>query len=257
MNISARAGVLTGQDVVIAGVIVTGTDPKRVIIRALGPSLGGFGVCLADPMLELHHLVNNVDSVMATSNDWKLEGQQTEIEAMGLAPKCDRESALAVTLTPGETYTAIVRGNEGLTGMALLEVYDTEITSHSHLYNLSARAYVGVGDDVLIAGFIVGNGTDTGKFLVRALGPSLAAFGVTNPLWDPTLTLVDSNGVTILTNDNWKTTQQADIQATGLAPPNDVESALIKDFAPGNYTAIVRGNNNATGVAIVEVYNLP
>jgi hypothetical protein len=256
MNISARANVQTGENVLIAGVLASGTETKRVIIRALGPSLGGFGVCLADPMLELHQRVNNVDTMIALSHDWKLEGQQAELQSMGLAPKGDREAAIAITLVPGQSYTAVVRGEHDLTGMALLEIYDVQPGSHSQLYNMSSRGLVGVGDDVMIAGLIVGNGTGTGKFLIRALGPSLAAFGVANTLWDPTLTLVDSNGITILANNNWKDAQQADIEASGLAPGSDVESALIKDLAPGNYTAIVSGNNNATGVALVEVYNL-
>ncbi len=253
LNLSARLAVGIDENVLIGGLIVDGTEAKQVIVRGIGPSLTVDGMPLAgtlsDPVLELYQ-----DDVLITSNDnWK-ETQQTEIEATGLAPTDDLESAILMTLAPG-TYTVILRGQNGGTGIGLVEAYDLDNTIPSTLANTSVRGLVQTGDDVLIGGFIVGNGgSDT--VVVRAIGPSLADAGITNPLADPTLDLYDGNGAIILSDDNWRDAQESLLQSTGLAPTNDAESALIRSLAPGNYTAIVRGKDGGTGLALVEIYNL-
>ena len=253
LNLSARLNVGTGDNVLIGGLIVDGADAKQVIVRGIGPSLALSGTpltnTLADPILELYQ-----DSTLLMSNDnWK-DSQQIEIEATGLAPTDDLESAIVATLSPG-IYTVILRGQNSSTGIGLVEAYDLDATAQSSLGNISTRGLVETGDDVLIAGFIVGNGgSDT--VVVRAIGPSLADAGVAGPLADPTLDLYDANGVIIRSDDDWRDSQESLIQSTGLAPTNDAEAAIIRSLEPGSYTAIVRGKDGATGVALVEVYNL-
>ena len=248
-NIATRLPVLTGENVLIAGIIVVGDVPKRVIIRALGPSLGASGVAgaLEDPTLELYQ----GDTLLAANNDWRND-QQDEIAATGIAPSDDREAAIVRTLAPG-AYTAIVSGKDGSTGVALVEGYDLDQRDNSKLGNISTRGFVGSGEDVLIGGFIAGPST---RVVVRAIGPSLGNGGVQGALQDPTLELVDSNGAVIRANDNWKGTQQAELEAIGIQPSDDREAALIGSLIPGNYTAVVRGVSGGTGVALVEVYNL-
>jgi hypothetical protein len=148
-----------------------------------------------------------------------------------------------------------VRGLNNTTGVALVEGYDIAPLSGSVLANISTRGLVQTGTNVMIAGLIVQSNSE--NVIVRALGPTLANFGITNPLADPTLELRDAQGTLLATNDNWKSTQQSQITATGKAPPNDLESAIVRSLAPGNYTATVRGVNNTTGVALVETYALP
>ncbi|MGI8889649.1 MAG: SGNH/GDSL hydrolase family protein [Chthoniobacterales bacterium] len=251
LNLSARLNVGTGENVLIGGLIVSGTVAKPVIIRGIGPSLADSGIAspLADPTLELYQ-----SGVLIQSNDnWK-DTQQTEIAATGLQPTDDLESAIVATLDPGD-YTVILRGQSGGTGIGLFEAYDLDTTVASTLGNTSTRGLVSAGDDVLIGGFIVGNGgSDT--VVVRAIGPSLADSGVANPLPDPTLDIYDSNGALVRSDDNWRDSQESLIQSTGLAPTNDLESAVIRSLAAGSYTAIVSGKNGGTGVALVEVYNL-
>ncbi len=259
LNISTRDSVLTSSQVLIAGFIITGTDPKQVLIRGIGPSLTGVGATLADPTLELHQ----GNSTLATNDNWKVDAngggsQQAAIEATGAAPKNDSESALLATLNPG-TYTAVLAGKNGGTGVGVVELYDLDQTANSQLANISTRGNVDTGDNVLIGGIIIGSGGSS-NVIVRALGPSVTGVGVT--LADPTLELRDSSGALIQSNDNWKVSdtggsQQAAIEATTIPPANDAESALVQTLAPGNYTAIVRGKGSATGVALVEVYNLP
>ncbi|MBA3650959.1 MAG: hypothetical protein H0W66_05645, partial [Chthoniobacterales bacterium] len=252
-NISTRLNVLTGENVLIGGFIITGDLPKEVIVRAIGPSLGAAGLfgAMEDTVLELHE----ADGTVVTNDNWK-DTQQAEIEATGLAPSDDLESAIVATLEPG-AYTAIVSGKDNTTGIALVEAYDRDQTLGSILANISTRGFVDAGDNVMIGGFIVGP-TDTGlaDVLIRGIGPSLGAFGIANPLLDPLLELHDSNGATLTTNDNWKDTQQTEIEATGLPPTDDNESAILQTLAPGAYTAILRGVNDTTGVGLVEVYNL-
>ncbi|MEP6975469.1 MAG: SGNH/GDSL hydrolase family protein, partial [Spartobacteria bacterium] len=251
LNLSARLAVGTGDDVLIGGLIVSGIAPKQVILRGLGPSLATSGISnpLADPVLELYQ-----DGVLVTSNDNWTDTQQTDIETSGFAPTDPLESAILTTLDPG-SYTVILRGQSGGTGVGLVEAYDLDSASQSTLGNTSTRGLVQTGDDVLIGGFIVGNG-DNDTVVIRAIGPSLAASGVSNPLADPTLDLYDSNGALIRSDDNWRDTQESLLQSTGLAPTNDLESAIIRSLTPGSYTAVVRGKDGGTGVALVEVYNL-
>jgi hypothetical protein len=207
---------------------------------------------LADPILELHES----DDTVVTNDNWK-GTQEAEIEATGLQPSNDLESAIVATLDPGP-YTAIVSGKNSGTGIALVEAYDLDQTLGPILANISTRGFVDTGDNVMIGGFIVGpTGSGDLNVLIRAIGPSLTDFGIDNPLLDPLLELHDSNGATLTTNDNWKDSQQAEIEATGLAPTNNSESAILQTLAPGGYTAIVRGVEDTTGVGLVEVYNLP
>ena len=261
LNISTRADVLTGDDVVIAGFIIGGTGPKKIILRGLGPSVGVNPV-LADPTLQLLH--GNV--TLATNDNWKVASdgasQQATIEATGFAPPNDLESAIVATLNPG-AYTVIMRGKNNGTGIGLIEVYDLAPTATARLTNISSRGFVGTGNNVMIGGFIVGGGNGRGvNTVVRALGPTLASAGVPGTLADPTLELHNADGTLVSTNDNWKIddrthlSQQAKVQRFALAPPNDVESVVVATLLPGNYTAIVRGKNNTSGVALVEVYNL-
>jgi hypothetical protein len=263
LNISTRMRVLTADNVLIGGFIITGCDAKKVIIRGIGPSLNGVGVTLSDPTLELHQ----GSTTLATNDNWKIndqtgQSQEADIRATTIPPTNDLESAIVMTLSPG-AYTAILAGKTGGTGVGVVEVYDLAQAANSRLANISTRGFVDTGNNVMIGGLIVGNGSGgMAQVLVRALGPSLSGAGVTGALSDPTLELHDASGATLATNDNWKIndqtgqSQEADIRATTIPPTNDLESALVATLAPGNYTAIVRGKNNTTGVGLVEVYNI-
>jgi hypothetical protein len=262
LNISTRMRVLTGEQVLIAGFIITGTEPKKVIIRGIAPSLGGVGGTVSDPTLELHQ----GSTTIAANDNWKVKpdgtSQQAEIEATTIPPSNDLESAILATLNPG-AYTAILAGKNNGTGIGLVELYDLAQGAKARLANISTRGFVDTGDNVMIGGFIVGGtqGIAPATVIARAIGPSLAAFGIQNALPDPTLELHDSNGATIATNDNWKlradgSSQQAEIEATTIPPSNDLESALVRTVAPGNYTAVVRGKDSTTGIGLIEIYNL-
>jgi len=254
LNISGRARVEIGEGVAISGFIITGPEPKRVGVRGIGPSLANFGVSgpLADPVIQLSR--GDGSLVMANDN-WK-NTQQAEITGAGLAPSNDKEAALIATLTAGN-YTAIVTGKNGGTGVALAEVYDLDQAADSRLANVSTRAQVGTGSDVLIGGFITGNKIGATRVAVRALGPSLQQFGIANPLPDPRLELRNANGALLASNDNWQSdaSQAALISSYGLAPPNNLESAIAISLAPGPYTAIVTGKNNQTGICLIEIYD--
>jgi hypothetical protein len=255
-NISTRLRVQSGDNVLIIGLIATGTEGKKVIIRAIGPTLTDLGIAgaLADPTLELFQ----GNTLLFSNDDWRVSSQEAEIEASGFAPHKDAESAIIWTLTPGENYTAIVRGKNGQTGIGAVEAFDLDHAAASKLANISTRGFVDVGDNVMIAGLIVGPGDGTSvKVLARGLGPTLADVGVPGVLADPTLDLVDSNGTVIRSNNNWKDSQRSEIEATQLAPNHDEEAALVETVAPGAYTAILRGNGRTTGVGLVEVYNIP
>jgi hypothetical protein len=204
---------------------------------------------LADPFLSLRDGNGNL---LWNNDNWK-DTQQAQIQATGLAPKNDLESAVLQILQPGN-YTAILSGKNGTTGVGLIEVYDTSADAYAELTNVSARGFVGTSDNVLIGGFIASRGDGSTQVLVRGLGPTLAQFGVSGALADPIVTLVDSNGNVVQSNNNWKDTQQAAIQATGFAPPNDLEAAILAPVAAGNYTAILSGNDNGTGIGLLEVY---
>ena len=260
-NISTRLNVLGGDQVLIGG-FITGNAPKKVMVRAIGPSLMAFGVpgALADPTLELHF----PDGSVVTNDNWKVDdktgqSQEAAIRATTIPPSNDLESAIVQTLAPG-AYTAIVRGNHGGTGIGLIEVYDLEQSAPSELANVSTRGFVDTGDNVMIGGFILGpGGSSIGTVLVRGLGPSLP---VSPMLADPTLELHNGNGAKIASNDNWKIddqtgqSQEAAVRATTLAPTNDLESALVANLAPGNYTVIIAGKNGGVGIGLIEAYNL-
>jgi len=271
-NISTRAFVQTGDNVIIGGFIVQGTEPKRVIIRAIGPELTQYGVpdALADPTLELH---NRAGALIASNGNWRTtiiggiitSDQVLDILRSGYAPGDGRECAIIADLPPGN-YTAIVRGVNDSTGVALAEVYDLNSDSNSILSNVSTRSFVQTGDNVMIGGFIV-QGTQPKRVIVRAIGPELGAppYNIPNALANPTLELHDGNEALIASNDNWRTTiiggiitsdQVRDILRSGHAPADGRESAIIATLPPGNYTAIVRGVDATTGVALVEVYDL-
>lgn len=251
-NISTRVTVGTGNQVCIGGFIIQGQS-KRVGIRGLGPSIqvGGVPVpgTIADPLLELH------DATGATifSNDNWRTSQAAEIQDSGLAPGSDMEAALIATLPAGD-YTAVLRDTHGSTGIGLIEVYDLDPLGNSQILNLSARAYVGTDDNVLIGGLIVQSVFK--RLLLRALGPELAAYGVTGELGNPALELHDFNGAILATNDNWRDApNSSDISATGLAPTDDREPAVLAMLGPGTYTAIVRGvGDTSTGIALLEAY---
>ena len=246
--------VQTGDNVLIGGFIVTGTEPKRVLLRAIGPSLAQQGVAdvLDDPELELHA---SDGSVITSNDDWK-STQQGDIEATGAAPTDDRESAILVTLTP-DNYTAIVTGKNGASGVGLVEGYDLDLTADSQLANISTRGFVETGNNVMIGGFILGTGTGTTNVLIRAIGPSLTGQGVNGALADPTLEIHDQDGALVASNDNWRDSQQDEIEATGIPPTNDLESAIFTTLPAAATTAIVAGKNGQTGVALVEVYRFP
>ena len=249
-NIATRLQVERGENVLIGGIIIVGDVPKRIIIRALGPSLGAAGVngALENPTLALF----DGETLLAANNNWR-DQQQGEIAETGVAPSDDREAAIVRTLNPG-SYTAIVRGNNDTTGVGLIEAYDLDQRPNSKLGNISTRGFVASGENVLIGGFIVG---PTTQVVVRAVGPSLGNAGIAGSLQDPTLDLVNENGEVLRTNDNWKGTQRAELEAIGIQPTDDRESALIATLTAGNYTAVVRGVGSSTGVGLVEVYNLP
>jgi hypothetical protein len=253
VNVSTRLVIQTGSKVGIGGFIITGTAPKKVLIRGLGPTLTTFGVAnaLQDPMLELH---DGTGAVLTSNDDWKIP-QQAAIEATGLAPRHDREPAILLDLQPG-SYSAIESGKNGTTGIGLIEVYDVDVLSTSQLSNISTRGLVQTGNNVMIGGFIVNGASGSINLVVRVLGPTLTKFGVANALADPTLQLYDGNGTVIASNNNWKDSQQTKIQNSGRQPPNNLEPAIAVTASPGHYTAVVRGNNNTTGVALVEVYQV-
>lgn len=255
LNISARLRVQTDDNVLIAGVIITGNAPKKVLFRAIGPSMKSNNVPvpgrLTDPTIELR----DGNGTFVTSNDnWKDSPQRNDIQASGLAPTDDNESAILRTLNPG-AYTAIVRGKDRTTGIALIEAYDLDSSAASILANISTRGFVETNDNILFGGFIAGNHPANTKILVRAIGPSLKNI-LPNALDDPFLELHDRNGATVATNDNWKDNQRAEIEATGIPPSHDSESAMVRMVIPDAYTAIVRGKNNTMGVGLVEIYNI-
>ncbi len=251
----------TGDNVLIGGFILQGTEPKKVLLRALGPSLESFGVTgsLADPTLELHDgagaLIGQNDNWQTTQSGTAIGAQQVaEIQATGIPPTNSAESAIVATLEPG-AYTAIVAGANSTTGVSLVEVYDLGPAAiPAKLANISTRGFVQSGDNVMIGGFIIGNQT-TGV-LVRGIGPSLAAVGVSGVLADPTLELHDGNGAVIASNDNWRSDREAEIEATTLQPNDDAEAAILRTLAPGAYTTILRRVSDATGVGLVEACNL-
>ena len=253
-NISTRGYAGTGDDILIGGILTTflpGTD-RTFLIRALGPSLNVSGA-LSDPQIDLRA----GDGTLVRHNDNWRDSQELEIMATGAAPPDDREPAIVASL-PGESYTVQVRGVKGSTGTATVEVYALWSTTGNiqQLLNISTRGRVGLADDVLIGGTIL-QGSAVLRVIVRAIGPDLAQAGVEHPLPDPVLELRDAEGTLLNSNDDWRTDQETEIIATGLAPSNDRDSAILATFLPTSYTAIVRGKDGATGVGLVEIYHLP
>jgi uncharacterized delta-60 repeat protein len=256
LNIATRMNVLTGNKVLIGGFIITGSDPKKVAIRAIGPSLPVSG-SLADPMLELHDSNGNV---IATNDNWKTndqtgQSQEAAVRATTIAPSKDSESFILATLPANNaSYTAIVQGKNGDTGIGVVEVYDLAQDVNSQLANISTRGFVDIGDKAMIGGLISGNGIGTDRVVIRAIGPSIPLDGA---LQNPVLEVHNAHGDIIGSNNNWQSDSNASqVQSVGLAPKDPRESALYMMLAPGSYTAIVRGVNNTTGIGLVEVYNL-
>jgi hypothetical protein len=256
INLSTRMRVGIGDDVGIGGFIITGDAPKHILLRALGPSLTQAGVpnVLADPVMVL----NGPGLSSAITNDnWREDpGQEALILASGIPPSNDFESAIDATLDPG-TYTAVVKGKNNTSGVGLVEIYVLIQNTSSKLVNISTRAAVGTGDNIVIAGFTLGgDGGDTG-IVVRGIGPSLTAAGVPRALADPTLELRDGNGELRASNNDWQDNpiQAAELMAAGLAPTNQFESGIALVLPPGLYTALLAGLNNGTGIGLVEVYD--
>ena len=254
LNLSTRGTVGTGDDALIGGFIVTGTDSKRVVLRVLGPSLADAGVpgALANPVLTLH---DSTGAVIADNDDWQSDPGAAELSAEGLAPVDPAEAATVQILAPG-LYTVVATGSDDTAGLGLVEAYDLSAADASRLANLSTRASIGTGDSVLIGGFIVGD-VENSTVVVRALGPSLASFGIGDPLPDPALTIYDSNGVILATNDSWEADANAlNITTNNLAPGDPLEAATILFLPTGAYTALVHGVAGGTGTGLLEVYNL-
>jgi len=252
-NLSTRGEVLTGDNILIGGFIVVGTDTKDVLLRALGPSLSDRGVPnpLPDPVLELH---DSTGALIAFNNDWK-DTQQGAIEDTGVPPTDDLEAALVIPLDPG-AYTVVVRGNNSTTGTALVEAYDLAPNADSTLSNLSTRGFVDA-DNPLIGGFIAGgNGTGDSTVVLRALGPELADRGIDNPLADPVLELRDVNGALVLSNDDYIPGSDAVVAVENLEPTDPLEAVIHTNLAPGNYTALVLAKGSDSGLALVELFVL-
>ena len=248
--------VQTGDNVGVGGFIITGSAPKRVIVRAIGPTLSHFNIpdVLADPVLEIH---GPSGFVTINNNNWR-DTQEAEIVATGIPPTNDLESAIVATLDPG-AYTAIVKGNGNTSGIGLVEVYDLNQGVESKLANLSTRALVGTLDNIVIAGFLLSDNGALDRVIVRGIGPRPCSgiFPASAVLADPTLELRDSNGTLILANNDWQddAAQAAEIAAAGLAPANTREAAIAATLPPGLYTALLVGLNNGTGIGVVEIYD--
>jgi hypothetical protein len=260
LNLATRARVLTADQSSIAGFIIVGTQATSILVRGIGPSLTANGVpgALQDPVIELY----KGNTLLKTNDNWKVDdktgnSQQQEILNTGLPPADDRESAIAYLPEPG-TYTVVLRSKNNTTGIGVAEIYELFQSRFCALGNLSGRAFVDTGDNALFAGFIsgAGGGAPT-RIVVRGIGPSLTAAGVPGALQDPTLTVFNNNGAVVASNDDWKIgLQQSEIEATGLAPSNDHEAAIVGLFPPGTFSVIVRGKNDATGVGLVEVFHV-
>ncbi|MEO5722051.1 MAG: hypothetical protein ABIR71_11340 [Chthoniobacterales bacterium] len=264
LNISTRARVNTSDnldEILIGGFIVRGSArvTKRILVRAIGPSLAERGVsgALTDTVLAIY----DHGTLIAGNTNWR-DTQEAEIIATTIPPTNDLESAVVLNLAAGE-YTALVYGTRDTLispgdpagrGVALVEIYDLDAASPTRMVNLSSRGPVGTGDDVMIGGFIIGNASL--RVLARAIGPSLGNGGFPGPLQDTMLELYNASGDSIASNDNWRDTQEAEIAATTIPPPDDREAALVATLTPGNYTAVLRGKNNTTGRALVEFYAL-
>jgi Metallo-peptidase family M12/Kelch motif len=255
LNLSTRMQVLTGENVGIGGLIITGTAPKHLLFRAIGPSLTQLGVAnaLADTVLS----VQGPSFPTITNDNWQDDPvQAAAIIATGIPPSNSLESAIDVTLLPG-SYTAIISGKNNLTGVGLIEVYDLSHAVPSKLANISTRAFVSTGENIVIGGFLLGGNTGDDRLIIRGVGPSLTGLGVGNALANPGLELRDSNGAVLISNNDWQddSAQAAEISAAGLALSDPAESGIAATLPPGLYTALLSGQNNGTGVGLVEIYD--
>lgn len=248
LNVSTRMRAEAGDNALIGGFIIDGQEPKQVAVRAMGPSLPVAGK-LADPVLQLFDAAG---TLVAQNDNWN--SHRADVLATGIPPSDEHEAVISATLPPG-SYTGVVRGVNNSAGVALIEAYDLSNASNSKLANISTRGKVDAGDNVMIGGFILG-GDEVTNVVVRAIGPSLAGFGVPGTLDDPMLEVHDGNGVTIAQNDDWRSSQEQQLIDAGLPLADDRESAVVLALPPGPYTAIVRGKSDGAGVALVEVYNL-
>jgi hypothetical protein len=256
LNISTRLRVEIGDKAMIGGFIATGNASKSLVLRGIGPSLAksGIGDLLADPVVTLYA----ADQTVIFQNDnWKEGPQRSQIEGTTFQPSDDRESVMLVSVAPGN-YTAILSGAGQTTGVGLVEVYDTNQAANSHLGNISTRGFVQVDNNVMIGGFILGGETGNTRLAIRGLGPSLEQSGLSDVLSNPTLELKNSNGTTLVANDNWEDDPvSADkLRANGLDLPDDLESGIFTTLPPGAFTAILAGRSGGSGIGLVEVYNL-
>ena len=248
----------TGDNVLIGGFIITGSAPKNVAVRGIGPSLAASGITdvLADPTLELR---GTNGALLFQNDDWQDDPAQAALlTALGLALQDPSESGIVATLPAGASYTAILAGNSSGAGIGLVEIYDTNQAADSQLANISTRGFVQTGNNVMIGGFILGGSSNNTQVAVRGIGPSLALIGLNPVLADPTLELRDSNGVLLISNDNWQDDppSAAQLTAHGLAPADPAESGIFAVLAPGVFTAILAGNDGGVGIGLVEIYNV-
>jgi hypothetical protein len=248
--------VESGNNVLIGGFIITGNASKSVAVRGLGPSLLQFGVggVLSDPTLEVRGSNN---ALLFANDNWQdNSAQAAQLTALGLTPQDPKESGIVATLPPG-AYTAVLAGKNQGTGVGLLEIYDTNAAVDAQLANISTRGFVLSGNNVMIGGFILGGGSNA-RVAVRGIGPSLAQFGLSPVLSDPTLELHDSNGTTLIANDDWlsDSASAAQLSASGLALTDPKESGIFASFPPGAFTAVLAGKNGGIGIGLVEIYNL-
>jgi hypothetical protein len=256
---STRVRVDTGDKVMIGGFIITGNQSKPVVLRGMGPSLANAGLpaasVLQDPMIELR----GADGALIVSNDnWKQSPQRAQIEGTIFQPTDDREAVILATLPPA-AYTVILGGANDTSGIGLVEIYDNNSAVDSELANTSTRGFVQTGDEVMIGGFVLGGNNNPTNVAVRALGPSLASYGLSPLLADPTLELHNANGTIMIANDDWETdpVSATELTAHGLALSNPKESGIFMTMAPpGQFTAIVAGKNGDIGIALVEIYNV-
>ena len=239
----------------IGGFIITGNGPKKVVLRGMGPFVANFGITdfLHDPVLELR----NSDGALLQKNDnWK-DDQRSEIEGTPFQPGDDSESVIVRTLDPG-AYTALLTGKDQGIGVGLVEIFDVDSAAGSRLGNIGTRGFVRTGNNVMIGGFILGNNSADARIAVRGRGPSLAQFGVSPVLADPTLEIRDSNGTTLIANDDWETdpVSAAQLIAHGLAPSDPKESGIYTTLPPGQFTSILAGKDGGIGIGLVEIYDL-
>jgi hypothetical protein len=255
-NISTRLPVQTGNSVLIGGFILSGSGSETIALRAIGPSLTDFGVAgaLADPTLELR---NSAGAVLMSNDDWQQGPSAGQLTSLGLAPTNAKESGIVTSLQAG-AYTAVVSGKNGTTGVGLVELYDPDSAGNAQLANISTRGFVQAGNNVMIGGLIL-RGNNYTHVAVRGVGPSLAQFGISPALADPTLELHDGNGTVVISNDNWQSdaATASQLTALGLALSDPSEAGIYTLLPSGSFTAVLAGKNGGTGIGLIELYNVP